>query len=260
MNLIDCLENVVGISESECECFVVPEPEEGETAIDPTLSLSGLFIDDMEDGIPLIFPENARDCGDGNIFELIVRARKEAIIEFQTLFGTYLTDFQSPRYPDIISPMGEIEKKKNIPLATDMSDFAGVHFESKRIRGAVMTVPKVQVKTSTALTDSVFRILSSVDDYQTSVIPEVTFSSSANVLSDIALPVPAYLPLTNEYGNAVHYAFMYERQGVLPFNFKLWCGCTSKPKPAWSKYGEPVGIHVASFDDIANWNKETNRT
>lgn len=257
MDVNACLRDVVGITKKECECFPAPE---GEDAIVPALSLSGYYVDEEEEGVPLIFPSSAKDCGDDNVYDVISRARDTAIQEFITDLGATLQEFTLPRYPEILSTVGEIEKNNNVPLAIAMGDKVGVLIQSRRIRGATITIDRIRIRAEGDLVDAVLSIKSSEDSYVADVIDAITFSAPSGVLTTIELETPIVLPLTDEFGNEIDYAIVYDRQSSEPFNYQLTCGCSTKPKPLWHKYVDVVGLSVDEFIEIESYNKTHNRS
>lgn len=257
MDLITCLENVVGITDKECDCYTVPEVE-GEPIVDPALSYSNYYIDDSEDGINLIFPANAGQCGSDNVFEITIKTRREAINDFITEFGSTLAEYTKPRHSEAISSVGEIEKNKNVPLGVAMKNYVGALLQSKRIRGSTVTIDRIRIRMNGDLVDSTLSILSSADAYVVPVVDAIEFSAPAGVLTEIVLAEPITLPLTDKHGQSIDYAIVYDRQGQEPYNYRLHCGCTSRPKPSWVRYSEIVGLNVDDFVDIDGWKKETN--
>lgn len=264
---MECLEKVVGITQRECECFEVPQipdPEnEGEflDVADPALSHSGYYIDDMEDGIPLIFPASAKDCGDSDLYDILLRSRIEAAQEFVTDFGATLTQFTLPRHAEVISPIGEIKKNVNVPLATTMDDLIGITIEPRRIRGATGTITRIRVRMSAALVNAALSIYSDADDYTTPIVGAITFSAAANVLTEIPLTEPIILPSTDQHSNTIRYAILFDRQGANPYNYTRNCGtgCGKRIVP-WSKYAEVDGIYVGATSEIKDFDKDINKT
>lgn len=254
MNIENCLETVVGLSESQCECFAAPD------GVDPTTSLSGYFIDDMEAGIPLKFPASAKDCGDDDVFNIMLNARSEACKEFITEFGSNLAEFTAPRFAEIISRMGEIQPKINVMLAVPMEDLVGVMMHMRRIRGGSMQINQIQIRNVGDLVDSNLRLYHSINNFATPILDPITFSAASGVLTNIELETQIELPLCDDFGNPITYALLYERQGSNPYNYRLTCGCTSKPKPAWYTYADVQGVNVADPSDCEEWDKIQNRT
>jgi len=257
MDIIACLQSVVGITDKECPCFPASE-EEG--AMDPAESLSGYFLDDSEDGIPLIFPASAKDCGDSDVFSIIENARTDALTDLITDFGATLQELTLPRHAEIISTVGEIKGKTNVPLAISMGVYVGVLKESRRIRGATERIERIRIRVSGGLTNSTLYIRSDQDDYVADLITPIVFSASSGVMTTITLAEPVVLPLTDQFGNAITYAVFYERQTSGPYNYKLHCGCSTRPKPAWSRYAEIVGLSVDTITDIADYVSTPNRS
>lgn len=73
-----CLEGLVGISQKECECFTYPAEQ---TKLDLIRkSSTGLYIDEHEGAVNCLFLTKA-PCGDGNVWDRLIKARREAILK-----------------------------------------------------------------------------------------------------------------------------------------------------------------------------------
>lgn len=263
---MECLRYVVGITESECPCYdEVVEVGEGEDAtpeVDTGLSHSGYFIDDRDDGISLVFPQNAKDCGDENLFTVIDQLREEANRDFITDFGAHLHQFARMRHVEVIATVSKFARRSNRPLpsSTSISDNVGVKIYPLNIRGGTFTINRIQVITDGNLVDSNLIIRHSVDDFA-SAVHSIQFSASADVLTDIVLTAPITLPITDAYGRTIEYTVSYDRQGAMPYNTQIRCGtCGHKKRNMWQNYAEIEGIHFANPDEIGELENSLNRS
>ena len=73
-----CLENLVGISQKECECFVMPTDQVKLDLVKK--SKTGLYIDEHEGAINCLFLTKA-PCGEGDVFDRLIKARRESILK-----------------------------------------------------------------------------------------------------------------------------------------------------------------------------------
>lgn len=81
MNAVDCLANVIGISENPCVCY------DGGRQAEYAESKSGYYMDGMDYGLPLSYPEAVHDCEYNDLWDLCIDARHQGIQQFVTEFG-----------------------------------------------------------------------------------------------------------------------------------------------------------------------------
>jgi len=87
--MADCLDNIVGLTQTACDCWDGDKPADFATVNDST---TGVYITEGKDGfglMPAIY--HAIDCGLGeNIFDVLQAARAEAIASFRRDLGAEL--------------------------------------------------------------------------------------------------------------------------------------------------------------------------
>jgi hypothetical protein len=71
-----CLESLVGISQKDCECLLMPTEETTLNLVKK--SKTGLYIDEHEGAATCLFLSKAQ-CGDGSIWDRLIQSRREAI-------------------------------------------------------------------------------------------------------------------------------------------------------------------------------------
>lgn len=125
--MTDCYNNIVGLSDSDCDCFDEGRPEDYNT------SLSGLFISDLE---PLKQIKGLEQC-DKNLWEVMQIARKNAILSFISDTNALLLEnysFQrSPYY-------GTIGQTKGKAYRSISELYAGVRIYPSRIVSGEMVI------------------------------------------------------------------------------------------------------------------------
>ena len=72
---LDCLNNIIGLSKSSCDCWDSEKPVDF-TALNE--SLSGLYVS-QPNTITLRFTNGAADCENGGVWELLQQAREDAV-------------------------------------------------------------------------------------------------------------------------------------------------------------------------------------
>ena len=100
--MIGCLENIVGLSSSPCNCWDSSKPTNFATVNE---SKSGLYIA-SPDKIPLTFTNSAADCENGGVWELLVAMRQKAIKEFQVEYSKNLKHFNTIAKPHFTGYIG----------------------------------------------------------------------------------------------------------------------------------------------------------
>lgn len=128
---LDCLNNIVGLSNTECNCWDDGKP------VDYNTSLSGLYIS-QPDTIPLRWTGGSADCENGGVWDLLAQAREQAIYD---LLKDFLAAVQMSRTNQFIpfTTIGDSYYKKGQTLTTP-SNAAGAFIEPYCIKGAKLTI------------------------------------------------------------------------------------------------------------------------
>lgn len=237
--IADCLKPVIGLSTSQCDCL------DDVGAIDPATSLSGLYMDNLEHGIPL---EVKPDCGVGSIWEALDQARSEQAEDFVTRLQMKLYEYRKPKTTPMFSAFGEKSKKGN-SSRTGLKAFAGIVVKPLcQFEGMQLCLSKVHLGINAAGTYAIEVIKLDGDDSETVDFINVTVASNGYGSVDSNLS----LPLSDKTGNSICYAFVYDRMSGLPRDYKFHCGCTSVPEPDWmeQKTMEVGGFSVSDPTEI----------
>lgn len=142
MNL-ECLNDIIGLSSSDCNCWDSTKPVDF-----PTLntSTSGLYIA-QPDTIPLRWTNSAADCENGGLWELLEHslygsdnnggAIRDLLKDYLTLVQRSKSERFSPFnvIGDPIYKMGEVVR----------GDFAGSYLEPYEIRGGKLKIESVDI-------------------------------------------------------------------------------------------------------------------
>lgn len=239
---LECIKNIIGLSQSDCACLGVESKP-----VDWNTSLSGLFIDDIEMGVPLIMPTSSLDCGETSIWTLLEKARDEALNEFLTNYLIMLPKYQARKQNDYKFEFGSLKKVNKVLGLT--KQYAGVYIKSiKQHRGSVLRVNNIclYVDSASAIDVEIYQVN---DDYLELMHTEtVNTTSNRNTCQAVSYSGNAYidLPLVNNYGESIEYFIMYDRTGIQPWNVQYHCGCSST-KPQWMQEVYAGAIEV---DDI----------
>lgn len=128
---LDCLTNIVGLSNTECNCWDDGKP------VGYNTSLSGLYIS-QPDTIPLRWTGGSSDCENGGVWKLLEQAREQAIYD---LLKDYLAATQMVKTNKFIpfTVIGDSYYKKAQRLVTSVNA-AGAYIEPYCIKGAKLTI------------------------------------------------------------------------------------------------------------------------
>lgn len=235
---MNCLEKVVGLTEKECECL------EGQLPEGAGSSVSGFYLDDLEDSIPLLIPQKTRDCGESSIWTLLERARKEGIRDFISDFHKFFYANNHIRLPAFKGRMGELSSNQKINTP---DSHLGVIFKPKKILGLRMVVRGFRTRTMNS-DNTVSRITITNSENITShtIDQDIVFSKKHKTTN---LDIPIILPLADQNGEPINYTFTYDTnydEEIIPANST--CGCNCGRSPEWSRFGEVKGTFAATTD------------
>lgn len=237
---LDCLHNVIGLSQSDCPCL----PEIGD--IDPAVSYSGQYMDNLEHGVSLASLDASKDCGHGNVWALMNAARAEAIEDFHTQLLMAISVNNRFKYDNYSGTIGEISRKGNARRSGTRT-INGTYIEGLR-KGYMMNL----------CITSILLGIDQAGDYDVTVSDVI----SGDVIDTVSVTVGnnrtgststnINLPLSDGYGNANCYALSFDRNGGQILNYKYHCGCSGVPLHNWQqdKVFKAKGFSVNDIADI----------
>lgn len=227
---MDCFENIIGISRTDCECF------SDEFNSGAAISKSGLYMDELsESPFKLSDIKAGMSLCDGLQVKM-EKARANAI----TYFREALFRGMSAKYSQSAEPysgyIGGHAFTKNFSVG---ADYAGIVLNAKKMHGATLTLK--QIDTYFAQTSS-FNVSVYVDDVLMETIP---VESTAGEKKMNELSTPLQLPLTDENGTPYRYKIVYQTDGLTPKDNTIGCGCGHESK--LDKFFQRSGV---IFNDI----------
>lgn len=241
---MDCLKNIIGLSRSTCECYA-------NTPDDAKESKSGFFLAELE-GINEAVIFNAEDCDTGGIWDLLSKARENAILNFRTdLMAALLVDYKLKR--DVFK--GIIGEETATRTFYPHRPNAGVRIEPYVIKSGMMVLRRIGLL-FTANADFTVSLYS---NRQEDAIETYDVSAIAGKATYFTLPTPKELPLMDEFKRPITYFLLYkpsELGAALPKENKAWCGCGGS-KPTWQSYAMVSGVELPNLDLIFNCDKNT---
>lgn len=220
MNVLSCLNNIIGITNSSCPCLVGSLTDNEKAAM--SASTSGLYTDNLEGGIHLKslsdidMCKNFYDIAMGAKASAIQRASNDIILMLNQKFG---------KNKDVY--VGGIGTRTfTMPFGMTRR-WGGLRLSAKELSDGVITVNKIELAFTAALNVDVHIIRAKVGAETGEVIQTVTIPTQALAFGNYVLPTPLKLPL--RIGNyAYEYYFVFDKSlygGALPMNNQCSCNC-----------------------------------
>lgn len=257
MSLVpECLDDIIGLSETTCDCFETGKPADFNT------SKSNLFLDQLE-GLNLNLAKSIEDCEEGSLWDLLAKARRNAIKAFKAdVLGQLLTNYKQKREP-FHGVIGSQKFTKNLSLTTS---YAASRVYCANIIGGIMSIKRIGLVFSS---DQNFNI-DVYDNLSDSPIATYAVHANANTLTWFDLPSALNLPMNSDADSEnPQYYFIYSPSASFqPKDNKAGCGCggayryyfnTTHPsfrsyeKDRWSEYIMLAGATGNDISDRENW-------
>lgn len=136
---LDCLNNIIGLSPSDCNCWDASKPIDFN---DLNESSSGLYVS-QADTIPLRWTNSAADCENGGLWDLLITARNSAV---RDLLSDYLASTQEVKSERFL-PFTAIGDNyyKQAEQVKPTATHAAVWIEPYELRGAKIKVESVDI-------------------------------------------------------------------------------------------------------------------
>jgi hypothetical protein len=249
--LPSCLDTVVGLSATECSCFV-----DGDEPAGYNTSLSGLYLDDPEYGFPLKIPQSVQQCSENDLWARLEEARTLGIQQFITDLGANMIGGpMKTKTQPFTGYVGDDAHSLNLSPST----YFALRLEPKIFRGVVAKLTSitlyarnvegqdvhVEVYDEAALTDQVplftfdIPITGNKGTYTFDTTEQIwDFQSEANQERDLYLVI-----------NAGNYA------GIQPRNNKTRCSCGKKEK--WDQFFYANGLTSDTLEGLVDASEST---
>lgn len=208
-----CIETIIGLSQTICNCFE-------DTPTDYNVSDSGYYLDELE-GISLNLAQSASDCEQGSVWDILQKARTNAIIDFKS---------------DLIVQVGSLYKKtienntyqigsvKYITTYTPNTVYAGVRLVPKQIDNGKITINTVKYIHSTSGVVVNFSIFNNLSSTALHTFTITTVANQAASSATLGYELPMYVS-----GEQVEYYIVYEVPATgSPLQNKIVCSSCAK--------------------------------
>lgn len=239
MNL-ECLATLVGLDDSDCECFEDGRPETYNT------SESGYYVTELMPVKDNILAN--KDCADGTIWDFLIRARSKAIRDFQNDVTVSLSEVKNT--PGAWrGTIGKIESKSYL---TTPSLTHGVQFRTrngKRYKDQRFIIKAIWVNVNT--NDGItLNWNSNIPDFTDQ---DIALTTTAGRFNRNALETPISLDLYNVFQDCVHHDFTFEPGEIQPATNRVYC-CS---RPGWMNQLEVCGISTNSYELDKEYNSRS---
>lgn len=217
---MSCLDNVVGITDTDCPCFVEGLSPEKIDAL--KLSTSGLYVDGLPGVPPMKDLKGAKTCGDfadmalKRLADAVKKTRSDIILGIDTL-----SQRRAEKYIGTLGHM--LFSRPYIPT----KPVAGMRITPvNKHSDAQISLTQISLITFTAVTTTVYL-------YKT---PPGGMTGTEVGHWDVTTSPQAYTPVTGfptdglllplyENGQPIVYYFEYNTNGVQPMDIKPSCNC-----------------------------------
>lgn len=235
---MSCLNGVIGLSQTTCNCPAF--------ASKPTdTSMSGYYIDDEIPIDPLVYA----DCGQGNIWDILTRARTKAISDFEADFNAELQKVYKQRTAPFV---GEIGTKGYSGIITSASRYCGLRIDTKAFKGSKLAISSLMIGNNLggATTIKVWRGYS-VNNVTVTNIEQI-YSQSATLLANQFTTITLSTPQEFTLKQNEHYFITYDLPtGSYPFSNQLpTCGGCTGTNVGWRDSLNVNGLSVANESEI----------
>lgn len=203
----DCLDSIIGLSRTDCECFEVPTVD----------SESGLFLDEVE-GLNLKMIDAGTDCETGSLWDLLRYAREQAILAYKADFaGKLAMSWKMARIPF----KGQIGRDK---FSTDynVGAVSGHRYVFGNVKNGLWKVTRIATLFNTSGSFDV-KIYNNVED---DALYTINVTSVANKVTWTTLETPLNLPMYDAQAEYLQYFFLYEYPGFKPKDNSFKCCST----------------------------------
>lgn len=191
----NCLNNIIGLSATECPCTDDDKPT------DASLSTSGYYIDELE-GLSLKGLKSAEDCHTGGLWDMLTRSRELAIMDFEEYLYRNISEAKQILFANNNYIIGK--KRGVLPISSDAQKI-GVRIMPMSVKDGYIHLTEVGFLFNGSFTLD-FEIYSNEQD-----APLHSFSGvniTANVPSYYELDVK--LPMQAEDGSVIEYFIVYD--------------------------------------------------
>lgn len=188
----DCLDDAIGLTRTDCDCFQGAPTEDIPT---------NLWLDEIE-GMNLRTVEAATDCSVGNIWELLRKAREQAINTFKTDYTSAIARKWQRSRQDFKGIVGDSKASAILTL----QNYQGHRYIFPPVKSGVFIIKRIGLLMAGTgdVTVRVYNSKSSVP------LATITCPVIADTLSWKILSTPLELPMQDDEKQYLEYFVLYE--------------------------------------------------
>lgn len=254
--MIDCLNTTIGLSRNDCDCFDTDKP------LNASDSDSGLFLDEIE-GLNISTIDCLDDCSTGSLWDLMARAREQAILNFQADLLAEISRTHNLRRETYRGFIGGTKAIKLEVLSKGQVIGHRICVDNE-IKGGCFNLKKIGLKGKDTSGNGVdiaipYKIIrSGYESVSAGVFNYPVSSFDSLHYNDINIELPLYVQGCEE---DLFYDIIFE----LPANFTTYnneisCGCGGKKKQhKWQSWVDVEGFNADVCDPITGI-EESNKT
>lgn len=209
---LHCLTGVVGVADTDCECFEGGRPEDYNEAT------SGLYLHQLVDMDVLA---QAYNCPSRTVWQAGQAAIDEATLSFQANISHCWAGKHKPR-----EKWSGLIGQRDCPRPVNLS--AGVAGLAIVPNAAVVDGEMVITSIGTLFTHTGTITVRVYDQLADTFIYEVNLDTTANTFQGNVLGSPIVLPFTASDGVSARYWLLYDATGIKPKEGECNCGCSSR--------------------------------
>jgi hypothetical protein len=247
---LDCLNNIVGLSDTDCNCWDSSKPADFGTLNE---SLSGLYVS-QPNTIPIRWTNGAADCENGGVWDLLIQARKDAV---RDLVADFLAANSQVRKVQFL-PFTKIGDPYYKRATLVRGNVAGAYIEPYDIRGGKIRVESVDLTFFSGVTAPLsvdISIYSSLD--LNTPLATATANITANKVTATAVfPTPFIIDMGDIREDLdERFYFLYDiPTGVTPVynDTERGCNCSRKTKYRDNPYLQVMQVGGAQTDAVSN--------
>ncbi len=242
MKTLICLENIIGLSRTTCNCYDDGKPG------DFDVSNSDLFLDEL-DGLELKMIEADIECGEDDIWQKMSTAVANAKIEFRKDFMKCLGLTTGRKRKPFFGTTGLTEWNKSIIVN---NTFIGLKLSGTNIKGAEFTLNGIKTLMDTTVGPFTIEIYNNLQPTPLLILNNINAVADTITDNDFVPDPLLTFPLYTEECDELEYYIVYQPAGAFaPRNNQVNCGCSTRPE--WEKW---IDIHGVVGDVVAereNW-------
>lgn len=221
-----CLENIIGLSRTECECKTGTQPQGSDEFNNE--SLSGIYLDEI-DQFNLSVAESAADCDKGSLWEIMRKSVDNATEDLKTHLLGCINKRYKPRANNFSGQLGSSDFTSTLNISNQQ---CGIKITPAGYEGSYIYLNRIGVliNQSVNVTVKVYKVI----NYIAEELGEFTTGSAvtANTLTWMNLGDDYLtLPCHDNAGKPYYYVLLQLDGTYQPKNNKRDCGCGGIKRP-----------------------------